>query len=428
MLVGEFWPSPSANGVIAGNIANELAKDSSVTVLTRRTRRSMPHHEIHNGVSVVRIDDWHLILHNSLMTRRGSAAKWSIPLWSALIFVLRGSNWLSRAFRRDSVNWGFVKRLEKALMEIDEQKPIDVLIPVSAPHEETFAGVSFKESHPETVLIVYQLDRFANAESLYELRLLRSGKEMRNMHLERRVLDVSNALFILPPLEDHYARPELSHLVHKITRTEHPLVQDLRSRGSSPLSEPGKPVLLYAGSLDLKLRNPSFLISVLADERLRSLGISVHMYAYGSGAELVRQAASGGSHWLSSHGRVGIEEVHLAMARADVLLTIGNNSDSEVPSKLFEYLSFGKPILHFYFSERDAYLGYLEKYPQALTLKIGGDSEREDAVIRITRFLLDGTHGDVSMDYVQQTFRECTPAFVARQFRDAINADATGTS
>lgn len=388
----------------------------------------MPHYEIHNGVSVVRTNDWHLIFHNSLMTKRGSAAKWSSPLWVSLIFVLRGSNWLTRAFRRSSVSWGFVKRLEKALMEIDKQKPIDVLIPVSAPHEETFAGVRFKESHLETVLIVYQLDRFANADSLYELGILRSGKEKRNLHLERRMLDVSNALFILPPLENHYARPELSHLVHKITRTEHPLVQDLRVIDGSPVSEPGKISFLYAGSLDLKLRNPSFMLSVLADERLRSLGLSVHMYVYGSGAELVRQAASGGSHWLSSHGRVGIEAVHLAMAQADVLMTIGNNSDTEVPSKLFEYLSFGKPIIHFYFSERDAYLGYLEKYPQALTLKIGGDFEREDAVTRIKRFCLDTTLEDISMDYVHQTFRECTPAFVAHQFREAINSDATETS
>ena len=149
---------------------------------------------------------------------------------------------------------------------------------------------------------------------------------------------------------------------------------------------------------------------------------------YGSGAQLVREASARDSPWLNPHGRVGIEEVHLAMAQADVLMTIGNNSDSEVPSKLFEYLSFGKPIIHFYFSDHDEYLSYLDRYPRSLAVKIGGAFEHEDAISRITSFCLDGTHEEISMESVHQNFRECTPAFVGAQFLDAIRASSSEAS
>lgn len=420
MLVGEFWPTPSPNGVIAENIARELVREFDVTVVTRRTRLSMPRDAMRDGLRIVRIDDWHLIVHNALQARVQSAGKWIRAICLILLFSTRASHWLCRVFRRRSVAWDFVRKLERALVNVNSHEGIEVLLPVSAPHEETFAAMRYKELNPDSTLVIYQLDRFANADSLYELDIFRPARERRNRQLEERALEAADALFLLPPLIEHYSHSNASHLSRKIVRTEHPLVRNLSNSRNSGASRASRLVFLYAGSLDLKLRNPSFVLSVFGDERLRPLGIELEMYAYGSGAALVMQAQRCDPSWLHYHGRVGIDEVHMAMASADVLLTIGNNSESEVPSKLFEYVSFCKPILHFYFSEQDAYLDYLKRYPISLALKVGTAVELEAAILGIISFCSHEIEAHISVQRVLEAFRECTPEFVARQFIDAF--------
>lgn len=427
ILVGEYWPAPSANGVIARNIATELAGQYEVSVVARRTRRIMPKRQVHEGVEIRRVDDHYLMLYNALQSRVAST-RVTRPLWSALLLCIRVAHWIARAQRRSSVDWAFARRLEKALDQLQAEDGIDVLIPVPAPHEETFAAVKYKEAHPESILLIYQLDRFANADSLYEVQALRPPRERRNRHLEERALVVANGLFILPPLCEHYSAPRFVPMRHKINRTEHPLLRDMNTALGPLRSTSQGTVFLYAGSLDLKLRNPTFLLSVLSDERLHAIGLDVHMYTYGTAALLVRQAADRASSWLHYHGRVCVDEVHASMARADVLITVGNNSDSEVPSKLFECLSFGKPIIHFYFSERDPYLEYLKRYPQSLTLKIGGHDEIEIAVSKILAFCAEGMGGCVSLKDVMDNFRECTPNYVADQFNQTIGSFRKGTA
>jgi len=53
---------------------------------------------------------------------------------------------------------------------------------------------------------------------------------------------------------------------------------------------------------------------------------------------------------------------------SDNLIAVGNNDCNQVPSKIFEYMSFGKPIVYFY-SDDDVNVKILKKYPIALCLR-----------------------------------------------------------
>ena len=46
----------------------------------------------------------------------------------------------------------------------------------------------------------------------------------------------------------------------------------------------------------------------------------------------------------------------------------GNKVDNQVPSKIFDYISLGKPIINVYTSEKDPALEYLKQYPLALNI------------------------------------------------------------
>ena len=53
---------------------------------------------------------------------------------------------------------------------------------------------------------------------------------------------------------------------------------------------------------------------------------------------------------------------------ADILVSLGNFYDNQMPSKLFVYFGSGKPVLHLAVSESDPTLPYLARYPLALVL------------------------------------------------------------
>ena len=47
-------------------------------------------------------------------------------------------------------------------------------------------------------------------------------------------------------------------------------------------------------------------------------------------------------------GKKRKEDIIRIYQEADILVNIGNSIDNQMPSKIFEYISTGKPILNFY--------------------------------------------------------------------------------
>ena len=108
-------------------------------------------------------------------------------------------------------------------------------------------------------------------------------------------------------------------------------------------------------------------------------------------------------------GLIGHERVLELLDEADVLLNIGNINTALIPSKLLEYLSYGKPIITTYWSDADTSLPYLEKYPLTVTL----DECEEDLdaqAEKIERFFDRYLGKHVEPKVMEAVFRENTPA------------------
>ncbi len=81
-------------------------------------------------------------------------------------------------------------------------------------------------------------------------------------------------------------------------------------------------------------------------------------------------------HKIILHGVVSHDVARRAMQEADILVNIGNKSSYQLPSKVVEYASTGKPILNIAQIENDSSAAFLETYPNLLNLL---DSDSEDA-------------------------------------------------
>jgi len=129
--------------------------------------------------------------------------------------------------------------------------------------------------------------------------------------------------------------------------------------------------LVFVGTLYRRLRNPRFLLecfSVLA-AALPQGTIELHFYgAINDCADEFDACPATVRETVVKHGLVGRAEVMQAMIDADVLVNIGNDSESQLASKVIEYMAVGKPILNLISLVDDTSVAALADYPAALTL------------------------------------------------------------
>ena len=92
---------------------------------------------------------------------------------------------------------------------------------------------------------------------------------------------------------------------------------------------------------------------------------------------------------------------------------------TQVPSKIFDYISTGKPIINFYYNEKSPTLYYLDNYPLCISIKTSEDPIEVNK--KIKDFVDKSIDKTVSFDFVQQQFKECTPSYIASVFINDLN-------
>lgn len=410
VLIGNYLPYPSANGNIAYNIIEELnKKEFNVTVLTRRASFEVPKKEKNGNIKIYRNNDWNLLIHNYCMKK----IKKNKNIFKLILFMKKVAFYIPKIVRMQSFSKNYVKKIKKALEKIDSENTINILIPISAPHEEVFAALKYKEKRDRKKLLVYQLDRFSNGNSLYATNFFKNRKYQNNIQLEKRVLEKADKLFVLPPIYKHYKEnTNFKKYIKKIEVTEHPLI---RNMGDTNKCKEKEINLLYAGALDIKLRNPTYLLELLKDNDNKQDNLQLQLYSYGNCQAIIDNYKKELEGILFDYGKISHDTLIKKMKEANILVSIGNNSDEEVPSKLFEYMSFGKPIIHIYYSDKDAYLNYLKCYPYSICIKIEESNIDKNRKI-MKDFCIKYARKNIDYKIIEEQFIKCTPNYVAKQF------------
>lgn len=137
-----------------------------------------------------------------------------------------------------------------------------------------------------------------------------------------------------------------------------------------------KIILRYTGAFYSDIRNPDYLIDLLKD--LDSQKFSVEFY--GNCCNYLKKNYSQLPKCFDLKGTVKVEECHKLVETADILINLGNGCPNQIPSKTFEYIATGKPILNIYYNEADPSLPYLKRYPVILNLKQGEIADKQEII------------------------------------------------
>lgn len=357
-LLGSYYPNYSAVGRCQGNLADEFEKRGyNITVISQKTYSSEPEKELLGKQRIIRVETKDMI--------RDMVCREQIKKGNRRYLLKHKFNQLKRVlkivFAPNSLDNLLVKSYVDALRQL-EHKP-DLIIPTCLPFETVKAAIEYKKLELSCKVVPILYDMFSQSRTIHRFEWNKRIKEKTNLFLEREMLENSEKVLHMPVWSGVLKR-HFNDLLCKTREIEHPLILKHSDVFKIQFSTDNIDIV-YTGVVDNKMRNPQGVLNFFDDVIFNE--VKVHFYSLGSAQNKVDEVAKS-SDVIISHGQVSNEIAQAAVYSSDVLLSIGNNSNIQMPSKIFEYMSVGKPIIHFSQVKDDLVCNVLNKYPLAFVI------------------------------------------------------------
>lgn len=284
--------------------------------------------------------------------------------------------------------WYFAakRRVARLLAE----RSYDVAVTVSNPYTGHLLGPVVRRLRPQTRWVADIGDAFSIApESPVNNRLLYAG---RNRRLERRVFAEADCVTVTnEPMAADYgaAFPEFTGKLRVVP----PLfsVDDTSASAASPFPADGRKRLVFTGRLYRELRSPAALLTTFQRLIERPEHGALDLHFFGTYDECRHdfdavQSLIGKRIFL--HGEVPRSTALAAVRAADLLVNLGNTTRHQLPSKLVDYASTGKPIVNCSSRNDDSSARFLANYPAVLNV-FGDPASDADEWERLSRFIAE---------------------------------------
>ncbi len=408
-----FKPFENANTNAVMPVIKALAKTHSVTVYASQVDRSVPMEEDVDGLHTVRFRECipHLRI-RLLTTHFRSLRETPLPL-KPLVFLLN-RNIVYRAL--DGLCRAFLSPSQRKLTRLLVQGGYDMLVTVSSP-------------------ITPQLDALALAQRgvflKFGVRWVPYVTDPCATFIGYRTL-----LTTLMPIEcDIYQRADAVITTPELyaDNSKYPLSAYLSKTRPVPLSNlkptpdtepvdfllPGKINCLYVGSLFcIDVRDPSYFYRIAAccpDD------FAFHIVCYDADTpnRMLKKEFLTGLPNVYWHERAPLPLCLSAMCGAQVLINLGNKCENQTPSKVFDYMGAGKPIVNFYDIDADTSMRYLERYPMKLHIRNKPLADASD-VQEFVSFCRTYAGKTIPFSEVRALYADITTEACAAQFVENI--------
>ena len=177
--------------------------------------------------------------------------------------------------------------------------------------------------------------------------------------------------------------------------------------------ERGGGKIVFTGSLKRGYVDAQYAIDVFSSDLFSNC--SIEFYSAGNGVDAVTKAGSN----ISLKGWVSKKELDIVYGNADAFLSIAEKSGKQISSKIFEYMSCNKPIIHVYYVDYDVNIKYLQHYPKALCIKASLHNIEHNRLM-IMFFLLCMRYRKDSYT-IDAELQKCTPASIACDIETRIS-------
>lgn len=300
--------------------------------------------------------------------------------------------------------FAYLKFARKAL-EIQEKEHFDIVISEYHGLDSLHAGKAIKSKYNSTKYIAILWDSFTGKEPAKYLPKWYSDWKMEKA--EERELGCADKIIVMESSRAYHENNSTHKTYYnKIQYLDIPgIVKPPVSSRKSNLIKQNKINVIYAGILSLPDRDPEYIIKAIASTR-KANDINLIFLCTGSGKQKLR-ALSNEYPNITISGFVDKDELVSIYNDSDILLNFGGPNPNMVPSKVFEYLSYGKPIISTYYIDNEASLKYLEKYPYSLC--IDQRLPINNAIKKLDVFLDEILGKRLPFENIKETYKNNTP-------------------
>lgn len=181
--------------------------------------------------------------------------------------------------------------------------------------------------------------------------------------------------------------------------------------------------LVFCGSIqDLSVRDPRYFFRMIkALEWKKEYHFHIVLNRIDKeNIELIKTIIGGCSNF-TQYDRKPLDECFAMMRSSDILVNVGNNCKNQLPSKIADYISFGKPIINFCKIEEDTCDKYLELYP--FKLKMMDKLEVDGSDIKMFIDFVERYKGrQLCVDDVREKYKDYTADAVADKVVSIVDA------
>lgn len=367
VILGNYFPAPSSVANCMEPLIKKLSETYSIDIVTDRKRLNVPSMEKKDEVTIYRMDDYrtiNTILVNELKKVESSPLlRLTAKFFSNVLKTLYLIRYDLFAKERGTGGWE-EKRVLDQIVQLDAVNHYEAVISASQPFQSHYIAERFKALKGNNLKwILFEFDPFAYNKDI------KAGKTRRkNMFLdEKRILESADVVCLTPELYDYYQGKSKFQLKSKVTAIPFANLEKISmdpSKVDKLFLKENKINCLFAGQFYHDIRTPRKLL-----ETFSNLGEDIHLTVMTNFSERDIKNYAPPNYLPSVVPFQSRDTALYNMLHADILVNVGNTVEHQVPGKIFEYMSTGKPILHFSKIENDPALKYLKRYPKVLIVK-----------------------------------------------------------
>jgi len=317
-------------------------------------------------------------------------------LFSALEFHLYSKNELRRKY---------VKSIENLV----SREKIDIVISVSNPY---ITAIATARSKITCKKIAYQLDPHANNKNA----LLNYKKRLMD---EEYVYNNVDKVLVTDLIFNENILCSLSRHLGKMEQMSFPNIRMLKPNEEYADIDFDRNFVncVFVGYFYEDIRNPSFMLEIF--KKLINTNIILHIIGGGTDDILEKYQNLLGKH-LVLYGKVTLERAMNFMTKADILVNLGNSVSNQMPSKIFDYISTGKPIINIYKIDNCPTLKFTSIYPLCLDIRETNGLDLE-TIKKIEEFCIKNCGKLISFELIEQLYFNYTPESFTNRFLAIID-------
>lgn len=393
-------------------IINKLKTEYQVDILCCNISNRLPKKEYSKGMNIFRYSNYKnkvIKIIVWLNTSPIELTKYSIYKRIAI----KSAQWFTR------LPYMFLHNSEESkLKKVVRHGDYSVLITVTSPIQPQYVAYKLAEkglfSKRGVKWIPYFMDPFATY----------IGNQPNREHLiafEEKIYKHSTFVFASSEIYEDNKNTALGKYIYKTVSIPLANLRKLEHNGRFSGFDSKKINCLYTGSLqDVKVRNPEYLFKLI---KSCSDDIQFHMIisTWSQEAYRLRERFLKDAKNVIWYEKLPLTESLVATGSADILVNIGNKCTNQLPGKVCDFISSGKPIVNIYSIEADTSKRFLEDYPYKLNL-YENEEIFLDQLLKLEEFCREYYNKQVEYETIEKLYDQFTSDNITSAFLKEVKS------